>query len=222
LRFVSDLETLGCEKRADRPTVNLRVLQHFSLKENKMIRCFILVLFSISVQAASFDLYAPKLLKFEGAGYGIHKPLWGDRAFSKAEALKIYRQEYWNKYHGNHFKSQELAEVFIDHMINAGMGKDHMNVKAFEAILGVEQDGKLTLSDIRAANAYPYPDELVNSYVKYRVLYYRSRKLASKYPGWEKRARSFFINTDENELLVSDYVLPVELEEKFGHIALGD
>jgi lysozyme family protein len=187
-----------------------------------MIRCFILVLFSFSVHAASFEKYAPKLLKFEGAGYGIHKPLWGDKVFSKQEALNIYRKEYWNKYHGNRFKSQELAEVLIDHLINAGEGRDFMNIKAFQAIIGVEQTGKLSLADVRKANEYPYPAELVNSFVKYRVLYYRSRKLAHKYPGWEKRARSFFINTDENELLVSDYLLPVDLEEKFGHIALAD
>lgn len=187
-----------------------------------MVKWLGLVLFSFSVNAASFEKYVPKLLKFEGAGYGIHKPLWGDRHFTRQEAVDIYRREYWNKYHGNHFKSQDLAEVLIDHLINAGEGKGGMNIKAFEAILGVEQDGKLSREDVRAANAYPYPDELVNSFVKYRVLYYRSRKLAYKYPGWEKRARSFFINTEDNDLSVTDYDLPAELEEKFVHIALAD
>lgn len=186
-----------------------------------MIKWLILVLLSFSASAASFEKYVPKLLKFEGTGYGIHKPLWGDRNFTRQEAVDIYRREYWNKYHGNHIKSQDLAEVLIDHLINAGEGREGINIKAFEAILGVEQDGKLSRADIRAANAYPYPDELVNSFVKYRVLYYRSRKLAYKYPGWEKRARSFFINTEDNDLSLADYELPAELEEKFEHVALA-
>lgn len=186
-----------------------------------MVKWLGLILLSFSANAASFEKYIPKLLKFEGAGYGIHKPLWGDKNFTQQEAVDIYRRSYWNKYYGNHFKSQELAEVVIDHLINAGEGKNWINIKAFEAILGVEQDGKLSLADIRAANAYPYPDELVNSFVRYRVLYYRSRKLAHKYPGWEKRARSFFINTEENDLSVADYALPLEWEEKFDHVALA-
>ena len=188
------------------------------LKRHRLILVFLF--FPFFAQAASFAKYSPKLLKFEGLGYGIHKPLWGDREFSKQEALEIYRIHYWNKYHGNHFKSQALAEVVIDHFINAGDGRGFMNVKAFQAILGVEQTGKLTRANIQVANEHPNPEELVNSFVKYRVLYYRSRKLAYKYPGWEKRARSFFISTEESELKVSDYILPLELEEQFEHVEL--
>lgn len=188
------------------------------LKSHRLI--LVLLFLPFLAQAASFSKYAPKLLRFEGAGYGIHKPLWGDRAFTKEEALEIYRVNYWNKYHGNHFKSQELAEVVIDHFINAGHGKDFMNVKAFQAILGVEQTGKLTQANIQVANEHPNPEELVNSFVRYRVLYYRSRKLAYKYPGWEKRARSFFIGTVEAELTLGDFTLPEELEEQFKHVAL--
>jgi lysozyme family protein len=188
------------------------------LKSHRLVLVFLF--FPFLAQAASFSKYAPKLLRFEGAGYGIHKPVWGDRPFSKQEALEIYRINYWNKYHGNHFKSQALAEVVIDHFINAGHGKDYANVKAFQAILGVEQTGKLTRADIQVANEHPNPEELVNSFVKYRVLYYRSRKLAYKYPGWEKRARSFFISTEETDLKVTDYILPEVLEEQFGHVEL--
>ncbi len=190
------------------------------LKSHRLVLVFLF--FPFLTHAASFAKYAPKLLRFEGPGYGIHKPLWGDRHFSKQEALEIYRVNYWNKYHGNHFKSQALAEVVIDHFINAGQGKDFLNVKAFQAILGVDQTGKLTRSDIQVANEHPNPEELVNSFVKYRVLYYRSRKLANKYPGWEKRARSFFVSSGENELKVSDYLLPEEIEQQFMHVAFAD
>lgn len=186
--------------------------------------CFLSSFFIVfSSNAASFEKYAPKLLKFEGSGYGIHKPVWGDKIFTKTEALAIFRKNYWNKYHGNYFKSQRLAEVLIDHLINAGMGRDNANIKAFEAILGVEQDGILSRADIKCANSFASPMLLVNAFVKYRVLYYRSRKKADMYPGWEKRARYFFINSEEEpELKVSDIILPLELEEKFSHIAFLD
>ncbi len=186
--------------------------------------CFLGSFFIVfSSNAASFEKYAPKLLRFEGNGFGIHKPIWGDKTFTKDEALAIYRREYWNKYHGNYFKSQRLAEVVIDHFINAGMGRDNANIKAFEAILGVEQDGVLSREDVRCANSFEFPVLLVNAFVKYRVLYYRSRKKATLYPGWEKRARYFFITMpEEPELKISDMVLPPELEEKFSHIAFAD
>ncbi len=54
-------------------------------------------------QGASFNKYAPKLLKFEGEGYGIHKPIWGDKVFTKEEALYIHRHHYWNRFYGNQF-----------------------------------------------------------------------------------------------------------------------
>lgn len=190
------------------------------LKTHRLVLVFLI--FPFFSFAASFEKYVPKLLKFEGAGFGIHKPVWGNKDFTKQEAIQIFRDNYWNKYHGNLFKSQALAEVLIDHLINAGHGKDFQNIKAFQAILGVPQTGKLTKANIRTANAYPFPDELVNSYVKYRVLYYRSRKLAYKYPGWEKRARSFFVSPKEVQLSIADYTLPDSLEEKYGHIELGD
>lgn len=188
------------------------------LLSHRLVLVFIFLPFLTT--AASFDKYVIKLLKFEGKGYGIHRPLHGDKEFTREEAIEIYRADYWNKYHGNRFKSQALAEVVIDHFINAGHGKDFMNIKAFQAILGVEQTGKLTVANIRVANEHPNPEELVNAFVRYRVLYYRSRKLAYKYPGWEKRARSFFISSEENAANVSHYTLPEEWEERFEHIAL--
>ena len=44
-------------------------------------------------QGASFNKYAPKLLKFEGEGYGIHKPIWGDKIFTKSEQNLIQNSE---------------------------------------------------------------------------------------------------------------------------------
>ena len=163
-------------------------------------------------EGASFNKYAPKLMKFEGKGYGIHKPIWGDKMFTKEEALQIHRHNYWNRYHGNLFTSQEVAEVLIDHLINAGEGKDGRNIKAFEKIIGVERNGVLSENDVAVANGFENVDEIVNPYVKYRLHYYRTRKDAKENPGWFKRARSFFMKKpkvqEENEdMVIEDFVV---------------
>lgn len=161
-------------------------------------------------QAASFNKYAPKLLRFEGEGYGIHKPIWGDKIFTKEEALYIHRHHYWNRFLGNHFKSQEVAEVLIDHLINAGEGKENRNIKAFEKVIGVPQNGVLTMSDVKAANDFEYPEDIVNPYVEYRLRYYRSRKDAKVNKGWFKRAKSFYMKEPEREEednIVEDYIV---------------
>lgn len=161
-------------------------------------------------QAASFNKYAPKLLRFEGEGYGIHKPIWGDKIFTKEEALYIHRHHYWNRFLGNHFKSQEVAEVLIDHLINAGEGRENRNIKAFEKIIGVPQNGVLSMSDVKAANDFEYPEDIVNPYVEYRLRYYRSRKDAKVNKGWFKRAKSFYMKESEREEednIVEDYIV---------------
>ena len=160
-------------------------------------------------QGASFNKYAPKLLRFEGNGYGIHKPIWGDKMFTKEEALYIHRHYYWNRYLGNNFKSQEVAEVFIDHLINAGEGRENRNVKAFEKIIGVEENGVLTLNDVERANSFDRPEDIVNPYVDYRLRYYRTRKDARKNGGWFKRAKSFYIEKapEVEENVVEVYIV---------------
>ncbi|WP_394990878.1 hypothetical protein [Emticicia sp.] len=161
-------------------------------------------------QGASFNKYAPKLLKFEGEGYGIHKPIWGDKIFTKSEALYIHRHYYWDRYYGNRFTSQEVAEVLIDHLINAGEGRENKNIVAFEKIIGVKQDGNLSIEDIKIANSFEHPEDIVNPYVEYRLRYYRTRKDARSNRGWFKRAKSFYIekSNDEEEVnIVEDYIV---------------
>jgi len=163
---------------------------------------------ALSSQAASFEKYFLKLVKFEGKGYGINQEIWGKKVFSKEEAFRIHKQHYWNKYHGNLFKSQEVAEVFIDQLINAGEGKECVNIKAFEAVIGVSQDGKLTKEDVQIANSFIQCEYIVNPYTNYRLHYYTSRKNFKKYPGWTIRAKAFSIFSEDNNMLADYLVLP--------------
>lgn len=196
------------------------VNKYFQEKHIKMnLRKIVLTLLVISLlssvcviyvnQAASFSKYAPKLLKFEGDGYGIHKPIWGHKFFTKDEALFIHRHHYWNRFLGNHFKSQAVAEVLIDHLINAGEGRENRNIKAFEQIIGVPQNGVLTINDVKVANDFEHPEDIVNPFVEYRLRYYRSRKDAKLNKGWFKRAKSFYMRESEREEenIVEDYIV---------------
>ncbi|UBM59239.1 hypothetical protein LAG90_01025 [Marinilongibacter aquaticus] len=178
------------------------------------------LIFCTNVYAASFEKYAPKLLKFEGIGYGIHKPIWGDKDFTKSEALNIHRKHYWDRYHGDLFKSQEVAEVLIDHLINAGPGKNRENIKAFEAIIGVKQDGELSISDVERANSFYFPEQIVNPYVKYRVLYYKTRSNAAENPGWIVRAKAFLMANSFGTIVLKDVSLPDSITRQFRHVRL--
>ena len=163
---------------------------------------------------ASFDAYFSKLMHFEGNGFGIDKPTWGNRKFSKNEAYRIHKTQYWNRFHGNLFTSQEVAEVLIDHLINAGEGKNHINIKAFEAIIGVPQDGILSVKDVEAANNFLFYEQIVNPYVNYRLHYYRSRPNFTKYPGWAVRAKTFYYLQSDGTITSDALILPKELEKR--------
>jgi hypothetical protein len=178
------------------------------LQKSKFFTTIIFIFSFQLLSAASFDKYFPKLIKFEGIGYGIHQPIWGNKSFSKNEAYQIYKIHYWNKYNASMFKSQGVAEVLIDQIINAGVGKECVNIKAFEAIIGVKQDGYLSLSDIKKANCFIIPDQIINPFVNYRLHYYNSRTNAKKYRGWIIRAKSFYHKTKEGILLANYLILP--------------
>jgi hypothetical protein len=177
------------------------------------ILMLIILLLPASSFGASFDIYFAKLMHFEGDGFGIHKPLWGNRNFSKDEAYRIHRHFYWNRYYGDLFKSQEVAEVFIDQLINAGDGKNRVNIKAFEAVIGVEQDGILSKKDVESANNFMFTEQIVNPYVNYRLHFYRTRKNASHYPGWAVRAKTFYMFKDDGTITSDMLILPKMLEK---------
>lgn len=176
--------------------------------QKKVLTTLLLALSFQFSKAASFEKYFAKLMKFEGNGYGIHQAVWGNKLFTKNEAFSIHKKFYWDKYHADLFKSQAVAEVFIDHIINAGEGKESVNIKAFEAILGVEQNGVLSIDDIKVANRFSIPEKIINPFVNYRLFYYQSRKNYHKYPGWTRRAKSFLIIDKDGCSLADCLILP--------------
>lgn len=178
------------------------------IQKSKLFTTLLLIFSFQLLSAASFDKYFPKLIKFEGLGYGIHQPVWGKKSFTKNEAYSIYKKHYWDKYNASMFKSQGVAEVLIDQLINAGVGKECVNIKAFEAVIGVKQDGYLSISDIKKANSFKFPEEIINPFVNYRLHYYNSRANIKKYRGWITRAKSFYRRTKEGDLIADYLILP--------------
>ncbi len=188
--------------------------------QKKVLTTLILAFTFQFLQAASFEKYFNKLIKFEGKGFGIHQAIWGNKNFSKSEAFRIHKKFYWDKHHADLFENQEVAEVLIDHLINTGDGKECVNIKAFEALIGVNQDGKLSKEDIETANNFAFPEQIINPYVNYRLYYYRTRKSCDKYPGWAVRAKSFMILDKEGNLLADYLILPkLWLNETNQHLA---
>ena len=72
---------------------------------------------------------------------------------SRAEAVSIYKTQYWDKIQGDKIKSYEVAYVLFDQAVNRGVGA---SVKSAQKILGLTQDGgmgPMTLAALNAANA---------------------------------------------------------------------
>lgn len=68
-----------------------------------------------------------------GTNFGISAPVYENwigrppteadmRKMSKATALEIYKQQYWNKIGANYIKNQSIANLIVDHGVNAGTG----------------------------------------------------------------------------------------------------
>jgi lysozyme family protein len=169
---------------------------------------------------ASFDLFLPILLRFEG-GYvddptdpggetnkgvtmatfqhcshdllGIEPTSQNLRSLTDAQAGIIYRELYWDKMRGDDFELQDLANIVCDFYVNAGT---HATV-IFQRVLNglgahLVEDGSIGAACIQALGNV---DEVAvyRLYKQGRVNYYKS--LAQRFPqflqGWLNRTNAF-------------------------------
>lgn len=169
---------------------------------------------------ASFDLFLPMLLRFEG-GYvddpsdpggetnkGItmatfrqcsHKLLGLDptsqnlKSLTDAQAGIIYRALYWDKMSGDGFQLQDLANIVCDFYVNAGT---HATVLLQRILNGmgahVVEDGAIGPASIQALNGFD-PTEVYRQYKQGRIHYYQD--LGQRFPqfvkGWLNRVSAF-------------------------------
>jgi lysozyme family protein len=169
---------------------------------------------------ASFDLFLPMLLRFEG-GYvndptdpggetnkGItmatfrqcsHELLGIDptsdnlKALADAQAGIIYRALYWNKMSGDDFNLQDLANITCDFYANAGTNATILLQRILNGMgAHVIEDGSVGSASIQAMNGLDQT-EVYRRYKQGRINYYQS--LAQRFPqfsqGWLNRVNAF-------------------------------
>jgi len=169
---------------------------------------------------ASFDIFLPMLLKFEG-GYvndpedpggetnkGVtmavfqncaHELLGVDptsdnlKAVTDAQAGIIYKALYWNKVQGDAIGLQDLANIVTDFFVNAG---SHAT-KLLQTVMvqmgqNVVVDGVIGPGSIAALNGLPQV-EVYRQYKQGRIAYYQA--LGQRFPkflkGWLNRVNAF-------------------------------
>jgi lysozyme family protein len=169
---------------------------------------------------ASFDLFLPILLKFEG-GYvddpsdpggetnmgitmgtfqqrahellGIDPTSQNLRALTPAQAGIIYKATFWNKMRGDAFTLQDLANIVCDFYVNSGTNATKLLQTVLQGMgAGITADGAIGPATMQSLNGFPQED-VYNRYKQGRINYYQA--LGAKYPmflkGWLNRVNSF-------------------------------
>ncbi len=160
---------------------------------------------------ASFDLFLPMLLRFEG-GYvddpddpggetnkgitmavfrecshellGIEPTSHNLKGLTDAQAGIIYRARYWNKMNGDSFTSQELANIVCDFYVNAGTRATALLQRLMNGMgAHVVEDGIIGSASLRALKGLAQ-EELYRQYKQGRIAFYR--KLAEEKPSLAK------------------------------------
>lgn len=169
---------------------------------------------------ASFDIFLPILLGFEG-GYvddpsdpggetnkgvtmatfqqcchellGIDPTSQNLKALTDAQAGIIYRALYWSKMNGDDFQLQDLANIVCDFYVNAGTHATLLLQRILNDMgAHVVEDGGIGPASISALNGLD-PVAVYRQYKQGRIDYYQG--LGQKFPqflrGWLERTNAF-------------------------------
>jgi len=169
---------------------------------------------------ASFDIFLPMLLRFEG-GYvddlidpggetnkGITMATFQDcsqctlgleptsdnlKALTDSQAGIIYRTLYWDKMGGDDFQLQDLANIVCDFYVNAGTHATRLLQHILNGMdASVVEDGVIGPATIHALSTRD-PVAVYRQYKQGRIAYYRS--LGQRFPqllqGWLNRTNAF-------------------------------
>ncbi|MDL5364561.1 glycosyl hydrolase 108 family protein [Xanthomonas sp. NCPPB 2654] len=157
---------------------------------------------------ASFDLYFPQLLRFEGGfvddpadpggatNRGITvatfqrdaQPVLGEaptlqalHALTPMQAAAIYKQDYWDKLDADQIASQPLAEILFDFYVNAGTEAVLLLQRILQQLgaSGLAVDGQMGAATLAALQAAD-PAKVYALYRQGRIDYYQ--RLAAERP----------------------------------------
>lgn len=169
---------------------------------------------------ASIDIFAPKLLRWEGGfvndpddpggatNFGVTLNTWkrvghdkdgdGDidaediRKLSLADAKGVLKKYFWDKCHADDIRSQSVAEMLVDFMYNSG----GVAIYKLQKTLGIVQDGVIGPQTLRVLNSHPNQRQVFEQLKQYRLQYIdyiisRKPRLAKFSRGWKNRINSY-------------------------------
>jgi lysozyme family protein len=169
---------------------------------------------------ASFDVFLPMVLRFEG-GYvddptdpggetnkgitmrtfqassqrllGIDPTSDNLKALTDAQAGIIYKALYWDQIQGDSFGLQDLANIVCDFYINAGTHATKLLQHVMNNLgANLVEDGSIGAASLQTLAGLPQV-EVYRQYKQGRVAYYQA--LGQRYPqflnGWLNRVNSF-------------------------------
>jgi lysozyme family protein len=119
------------------------------------------------------------------------------RSMPRTTAEKIFKRLYWDRIYGDTIPDQQLANIFLDGIVNHGQG-----VRLMQEVLGVFRDnryGPLTHAALLAGN----PRTIFNAYKSRRRKYYHQLVAADLTQrvflnGWINRIESFHYEGSPN------------------------
>ena len=154
-----------------------------------------------------------------GTNYGISAKTYEDfikrpptendmRSMPKSVAIEIYKQNYWHKMKGNFMTNQSVANILIDHGVNAGVGRASrlvQNILKYHFNKNISVDGAIgneTLTALNNVNQY----SLFQTIKKERENYYKS--LGGVFlDGWLSRLKAFFFQENVKETITGGLIL---------------
>jgi lysozyme family protein len=166
---------------------------------------------------ASFEKYYPRLKKWEGGfatlagdtggctnhGISINNNVGRIKDYNKngvldcedvrlmplEDAKAITKAHYWDAVKADRIKTQEIAEMLVDWVYNAGIDTP---VRKLQAILGLPQDGIFGESTLKAVNN-ANQKQLYESLFKAREQFYRNLGVSMPQflQGWLNRLNDF-------------------------------
>lgn len=141
---------------------------------------------------------------FVGTNHGIAAPTlaaWRRRkvteaqmrALTQREALAILKSSFWDANRISEIRSQAVAEIFADHIINASAATATRMMQEVLRDLGkdVTVDKVVGSETIKAINKLP-EDKVYNAYRKKRIDFYYSLNNGTYQTGWINRIERYF------------------------------
>lgn len=132
------------------------------------------------------------------------------RRMPKADAIAIYKRNYWDAIGGDKIKSYNVAFTLFDQAVNRGVRAAVMQA---QAVVGTPQDGKIGPITLDAINRIP-ESAFLAKYLGHSIAFYQ--KLAAARPkdqrflkGWLNRVQSIadYVGVKPETVAISGFAL---------------